>query len=274
MFKQRLVVLALFVSALVSYASAQTDEKANAIVAKAIQSVGGDRYLRVTSQIGRGKFSTIRDNAVVSFQTFVDVIALPDKERTEFKTGGIKNIQTNSGHTGWYFHGDTLSITDQSADQLASFTRGLRTSLDYLLRGYWKGEGEITYVGRRPATLGKRNDVIRLNYKDGLSIEFEFLTTERLQSLFTNIRRGTATKFLKRTITLNSSTSTVSRRRSLSTAIRTEHRLRESITTPLSSIKLSRTPSLQNPLIQKSSKKTSRFEHIELRRSILTDTLH
>lgn len=174
MFKQRLVVLALFVPALVSFASAQTDEKANAIVAKAIQSVGGDRYLRVTSQIGRGKFSTIRDNAVVSFQTFVDVIALPDKERTEFKTGGIKNIQTNSGRTGWYFHGDTMSITDQSADQLASFTRGLRTSLDYLLRGYWKGEGEITYVGRRPATLGKRNDVIRLNYKDGLSIEFEF----------------------------------------------------------------------------------------------------
>jgi hypothetical protein len=29
-------------------------------------------------------------------------------------------------------------------------------------------------VGRRPASLGKRNDVIKLTYADGFAVEFEF----------------------------------------------------------------------------------------------------
>jgi hypothetical protein len=43
-----------------------------------------------------------------------------------------------------------------------------------LLRGYWKGEAEVSYVGKRAATLGKRNEVIKLVYKDGFTVEFEF----------------------------------------------------------------------------------------------------
>ena len=42
------------------------------------------------------------------------------------------------------------------------------------MRGGWRGEAELTYVGRRPSTIGKRNDVLRLTYKDGLAVEFEF----------------------------------------------------------------------------------------------------
>ena len=176
MFKVKLTIFGfLFLSTFqLIAAQAQPDEKAAAIVAKAIQVLGGDRYLHVTSQIGHGKFSTIRDNAVASFQTFTDVIVFPDKERTEFKSGPSKTIQTNSGKTGWFFDADTMAIKDQSADQIGNFTRGLRTSLDNLLRGYWKGQAELSYVGRRPATLGKRNDVIRLTYSDGFTIEFEF----------------------------------------------------------------------------------------------------
>ena len=32
----------------------------------------------------------------------------------------------------------------------------------------------MSYVGRRPATLGKRNEAIKLTYNDGFVIEFEF----------------------------------------------------------------------------------------------------
>lgn len=176
MFKARLLVLGLIIVSAVQLAAAQTkaDDNAAAILAKAVQFVGGDRYLHVQSQVGRGKFSIIHDSGVLSFQSFVDVIVFPDKERTEFKSGGSKTIQTNSGKTGWFFDGDTLAIKDQTDVQIANFTRGLRTSLDNLLRGYWKGQGELSYVGRRPATLGKRNDVIKLTYSDGFAIEFEF----------------------------------------------------------------------------------------------------
>ena len=150
------------------------DEKAEAIVAKAVQILGGDRYLQVRSQVGRGKFSVIKDSSLVSFQTFVDAIVFPDKERTEFKASGKKTVQVNNGDSGWVFDGEQELIKIQSSVQVENFKRGLRTSLDNLLRGYWKGQAELSYVGRRQSTIGKRNDVIRLTYKDGFAVEFEF----------------------------------------------------------------------------------------------------
>jgi hypothetical protein len=154
--------------------SAQAKPDAESIVKKAVEVMGGDRYLQVKSQIGRGRYSIMRDGGLASFQSFVDVIVFPDKERTEFKHLGVKTIQTNSGRTGWVFDSDAESLKDQNEAQVENFQRGIRVSLDNLLRGYWKGEAELSYVGRRPATLGKRNDVVRLTYKDGFVIEFEF----------------------------------------------------------------------------------------------------
>lgn len=150
------------------------DEKAEAIIAKAVEALGGDRYLQVKTQIGRGQFSVIRDNAVISFRTFIDVIVFPDKERTEFKSRGSRTIQVNTGDTGWIFDGDQEFIKVQNDIQVGNFKRAIRTSIDNLLRGQWKGEGQLSYVGRRPATLGKRNDVVKLIYDDGFAVEFEF----------------------------------------------------------------------------------------------------
>ena len=155
-------------------------EKAEAVIAQAIQNLGGDRYLQIKSQIGRGKFSVIKDGAVVSFQKFVDVIVFPDKERTEFKGGGSRTVQANNGNTGWVFDGDQELIKAQDEAQVANFKRGIQTSLDNLLRGYWKGEAEITYIGKRAATLGKRNEVVKLTYKDGFAVEFEFAADDGL----------------------------------------------------------------------------------------------
>src|SRR5688572_26944841 len=70
-------------------------EQAEAVIHKAIQNLGGEKYLGVKSQVGRGKYSIIQDGGVVSFQTFVDVIVFPNKERTDFKGGRSKSVQTN-----------------------------------------------------------------------------------------------------------------------------------------------------------------------------------
>lgn len=148
--------------------------KAAAIVARAVGLLGGNKYLNIRSQVGKGKFSIIRDGSLVSFQSFIDIIIFPDKERTDFKVQGSKTVQVNTGDTGWIFDGDLEVIKTQTEGQVADFKRGIRTSLDGLLRGYWKGDAELTYSGRRPATLGKRNDVVRLTYKDDFSVEFEF----------------------------------------------------------------------------------------------------
>jgi hypothetical protein len=153
---------------------AEPERTAEGIVSRAVEFLGGERYLQITSQVSRGKFSVIRDGAVVSFSSFHDVIVFPDRERTDFRSGKSRSTQVNIGGGGWVFDGDTEAIRDQTAIQLANFKRGVRTSLDNLLRGNWKGEAELTYAGRRPASLGRRNDVVKLRYEDGFEVEFEF----------------------------------------------------------------------------------------------------
>ncbi len=148
-------------------------DEAEAVVARAVAAMGGEKYLNVTSQVGRGRFSILREGAVISFQSFINVIAFPDKERTEFKGGGVKTVQSNANGEGWIFDGNNEIIKVQTEQQLENFKRGIRVSIDNLLRGYWKGQAELTYIGKRPASLGKRNDVVRLTYEDGFVVDFE-----------------------------------------------------------------------------------------------------
>lgn len=156
-------------------ASAQnSNEKAEAILQKALNKIGGERYLQIKTIISEGNFTTLRDGAVLQFQTFLDVIVLPDKERTDFKSSGEKIVQVNIGSTGWV--ADTLAekLQDQTPQQIESFKKSLRTSIHNLLHGYWRKEGaSLSYVGRRQASVGKRNDVIKLSYPDGFDVEYE-----------------------------------------------------------------------------------------------------
>ncbi len=171
----KLILFSLtFLALALSTSSFAFAQDAEAIIKKASDSIGGDRYMKVTTQVGRGRFSLMKDGMVASSQTFIDVIVYPDKERTEFKGGGTKFVQTNVGSNGWVYDGDQELIKIQNETQIENFQRGMRVSLDTLLRGAWRGRAELSYVGKRPATLGKRNDVVRLKYEDGLTVEFEF----------------------------------------------------------------------------------------------------
>lgn len=171
----KLILFSLtFLSLALSTSSIAFAQDAEAVIKRASDSIGGERYLKVTTQVGRGRFSLMKDGMIASSQTFIDVIVYPDKERTEFKGGGTKFVQTNVGSNGWVYDGDQELIKIQNEGQIENFQRGMRVSLDTLLRGAWRGKGEISYGGKRPATLGKRNDVVRLKYEDGLTVEFEF----------------------------------------------------------------------------------------------------
>jgi outer membrane lipoprotein-sorting protein len=168
------MLLVLFSCAFTFAQTNKTDEKAEAVLKKAVEKLGGEKYLQVKSIVGRGKFSQLRDNAIISFQSFVDVIVYPDRERTEFKQSGEKTVQTNTGETGWVFDGAAETINVQNKDQIENFKRGMRVSIDNLLRGYWRGKASLTYGGKRPASLGKRNEVVKLTFEDGFAVEFEF----------------------------------------------------------------------------------------------------
>ena len=155
--------------------SASVDPKAQQIMDRAIEVLGGASYLNVQSVIGRGFYTTFNEGMSQIPARFLDYISYPDRERTEFVSSGIRTIQTNVGNTGWMFDGAVKKISDQTPAQVESFQRTMRTGLENLLRGWWKKEGgKITYVGRREAGLAKRNETVRLTYPDGFWVEYEF----------------------------------------------------------------------------------------------------
>lgn len=177
-----LLLLAAFCcSAQTERPSPAPDDKADTIVKKAVQALGGDRYLGVRTLIGRGFFYDYKDGVSGIPLRFVDYIAYPDKERTEFSGGGQRLIQTNDRDKGWIFDGAALTLKDQTAAQLEDFRLAMRTGIENLLRGWWKTQGAtLSYVGRREAGVGRRNETVRLTYPDGSSIEYEFAATDGL----------------------------------------------------------------------------------------------
>lgn len=170
------MILVLILSLLLAQTPASSiDDKSQQIIDRAIEALGGEKYLNVQTAIGKGFYTTFRDGISQLPARFLDYVAYPDRERTEFISAGIRSIQTNVGDTGWMFDGSVKKISDQTPAQVENFKRSMKTSVEYLLRGFWKKEGgKITYVGRREAGLAKRNETIRLTYPDGFWIEYEF----------------------------------------------------------------------------------------------------
>ena len=124
---------------------------------------------------GSGFYTTYKDGVPLVPTRFLDYIAFPDKERTEFTTQGIRVISTNNGDTGLLYDGATKSLNDLKPAQIEDFKRAMRTSVENLLRGWWRNEkAALTYVGRREAGLAKRNETVRITYPNGFWVEFEF----------------------------------------------------------------------------------------------------
>lgn len=166
------------------------EQKPEQIIQRAIEVYGGPAYLNVRTSIGRGLYTTFRDGVSQVPTKFLDYIVYPNKERVEFTDSGTHIIQVNVADTGWIYNSATRNIKEQTPDQIEDFQLGVKTSIDYLLRGLWrKAGGKLTYVGRREAGLGKRNETIRLEYPDGFWIEYEFGARDGLPAKVIYVRK-------------------------------------------------------------------------------------
>ncbi|MEP6921613.1 MAG: hypothetical protein ABI967_10860 [bacterium] len=151
------------------------DNNAETIITHVVEALGGNNYLGVRTVIGRGFFTSYQEGVSQLPSRFLDYLAYPDKERTEFSSNGIRIVQTNNGATGWLYDGATKSLHDMKPAQIEDFKRGMRTSFENVLHGWWRKEGAtLKYIGRREAGVGKRNETIKLTYPDGFWIEYEF----------------------------------------------------------------------------------------------------
>lgn len=155
--------------------TAESVAKAESIVKKAVAALGGDQYLNVRTITARGFYTPFQDGISGVPSSFVDYLAYPNRERTEFKSGGVRTIQVNVGETGWIYDSAARTLKDMKAPQVKSFQLAMRTSSEFLLRGWWReSKAQLNYVGRREAGLAKRNETVSLTHADGLIVEYEF----------------------------------------------------------------------------------------------------
>jgi hypothetical protein len=154
---------------------AKPDEKAEQVVRRAVELLGGRSFLDVRSVVSEGYFTPYVNGAATLPIKFVDYLVYPDRERTEFRGSNVRSIQTYEGQRGWVYDGMRRALNDATPAQLNDFRLAMRTSLDNLLRGWWrKGGARLSYAGRREAGLARRNDAVRLEYDDGFAVDFEF----------------------------------------------------------------------------------------------------
>ncbi|HEX8188136.1 MAG TPA: hypothetical protein VF586_07295 [Pyrinomonadaceae bacterium] len=172
-------------------AEAKADEKALAVVARAVEALGGPAYLGVRSVTSKGYYTQFREGQSGIPSTFRDYLVFPDRERAEFKGAGVNFLQVNTGDTGWTFEAKSKKLADVTPEQVEGFRTAMRTSIDNLPRGWWRAEGaSLAYVGRREAGLARRNEVVRLTYPDGFEVEFEFDAREGLPAKVVYKRPG------------------------------------------------------------------------------------
>ena len=163
----------------VEVATAEADERAEAVIKRAVEAMGGAAYLNVRTVVGRGNYTPYAKGVPGDLVAFLDYLAFPDRERTEFRSRGVRSIQTNVGTgadaTGWIYDGMAKSLHDMKPEQIADFRFTTRTSVDNLLRGWWRKEAaKLSYAGRREAGLARRNEAVRLTYPDGFTVDYEF----------------------------------------------------------------------------------------------------
>ena len=162
-------------------AAPKIDEKAVAVVEHAVEAMGGRAYLDVRAVVSHGYFTLLNEKTGGLPVAFRDYTVFPDRERTEFKGAGVKRVEVYAGAAGWVYDARAKNLTDIKPEQHEDFRTATRTSIDNVLRGWWRSEGAtLSYLGRREAGLARRNETVGLTYPDGFSVEFEFDAKEWL----------------------------------------------------------------------------------------------
>ena len=90
--------LALVPNAQTPTPASSVDEKSQQVINRAIETLGGASYLNVQTVVGKGFFTTYNEGVSQIPARFIDYLAYPDRERTEFTGAGIRTIQTRNAY--------------------------------------------------------------------------------------------------------------------------------------------------------------------------------
>jgi hypothetical protein len=168
-------ILLFIIASLMPVASASGQEqaengsaKASALIREVINKRGGDAYLKVRTIVSRGTFTPYEKGASANPVSFVDYIAYPNSERTEFGKGDHKFIQANSDGANWIYDAKQKMIRDQTDEQIKQFQQTARYELDNLLKVASQLSGvKLIYLGRREPWRGTFSEAVQIEFTDG-----------------------------------------------------------------------------------------------------------
>ncbi|HMG35736.1 MAG TPA: hypothetical protein VKM94_17510 [Blastocatellia bacterium] len=143
--------------------------KAAQYIRDAVAVRGGDAFMKVTTVVSRGQYTGYTKGVSGDPQSFVDYVAYPARERTEFGKGDSKFVQSNSEAANWVYDGAQKMIRDQKEDQVKQFAQGLRYDLDALLRAAAKpgANVKVLYAGHREIWRNQFAESVRIEFGDG-----------------------------------------------------------------------------------------------------------
>jgi hypothetical protein len=142
--------------------------KVAALVREAVAARGGDPFMKIRTVESHGQYTPFDKGVSGDPVAFVDYVAYPNRERTEFGKGDSKFIQANSEIANWVYDATQRMIRDQKDDQVKQFQQSARYDLDNLLRTAAQQAGvKLTYLGRREAWRNTFSEAVRIDFTDG-----------------------------------------------------------------------------------------------------------
>jgi hypothetical protein len=156
----------------------QSAAKAREVINRAIQALGGDRYLGVrdaTRYARLASFDTSGD--LGGFTKIWDFQLFPDKNRTEhYKERNI--IYAYNGDKGWVM--DRAGVEDAPVASVEDFQEGMKKDVDVLFRYRMKEEGLVFRYGGPDLLDLKQVEWVEITDRDRRQMRIAFDSSSRL----------------------------------------------------------------------------------------------
>jgi hypothetical protein len=109
------------------------DPKAQALLDRTIQALGGPAFLQFKTMTTQGRFFSIQEGMTAGTAPFESAVEFPDKRRYRYGDKSKKPvILVNDGDRAWEL--DKMGLTSQPAEQLRRWKLSIRFGLENLLR--------------------------------------------------------------------------------------------------------------------------------------------
>jgi hypothetical protein len=122
----------------------RVDPKAQQLLNRAIQALGGQAFLNFKTLTAKGRVYAIQDESTAGLEPYQSYVQYPDKRRFSYgKTPPV--ILINNGEKGWEI--DRYGLIDQPKEQVDRWIVSNRYSLENLLRMRINDPGVLVLTG-------------------------------------------------------------------------------------------------------------------------------